>query len=210
MPGTLNNQAVLSIIDWIGGRQTNVSVIEMLSDELYGQLKFKHNTATDSLCKDVDDRNGFELYRLMSHEFGPRAQGTDMALLDQIMSMGKKQAKMFDETYLALRKLKRLVDEYNKCQPDKTIEDRIKCWAAWALLDPATMLKADARAELKPAVRTYQAIRNFVDELYVESLSTQLYSKMVGRGDAMDIGGIKPTGCDALGDDGTPEREVLL
>ena len=207
MPGTLNNQAVLSIIDRIGGRQTNAGVIEMLSDELYGLLKLKHNTATNSLCKDVDDRNGFELYRLMSREFDPRAEGTDMALLDQVMSMGKKQAKNFDETYLALRTLKRLVDEYNKCQPDKNIEDRIKCWAAWALLDPATMLKADARAELKPAVRTYQAIRNFVDELYVESLSTQLYSKMVGRGDAMDIGGIKPTGCDAPGDDGTPSAK---
>ena len=36
--------------------------------ELFGLLKTKHNTTTNSLAKDVEDRIGFELYRLMSRE----------------------------------------------------------------------------------------------------------------------------------------------
>ena len=58
----------------------------------------KHNTTTDSLSKDVDDSNSFELYRLMCREYDPRAEGMGMALLDQVMSMLKHTCKTFDET----------------------------------------------------------------------------------------------------------------
>ena len=115
-----------------------------------------------------------------------------MALLDQIMSMGKHQAKNFEETYASVKKLKKLADEYNKVSPNGPVEERIKVWAAWSLIDPVTKAKADNRVELKPAVRSFQAIRDYLEELYLEGLSNRLYSKIVGRGDAMDVSAVAP------------------
>ena len=43
------------------------------------------------------------------------------------------------------------------------------------------------RPELKGNSRSLIAIRGFLEELHVESLGTQLYGKVVGRGDAMDV-----------------------
>ena len=60
----------------------HIELLKVKSAELYGLWKTKHNTTTDSLPKDVEERNGFELYRLMSREYDPQADGTDMALLD--------------------------------------------------------------------------------------------------------------------------------
>ena len=77
----------------------------------------------------MEDRNGFELYRLMSREYDPRAEGTDMALFDQVMSMEERTCKTVDETYTANKKFKRLVDEYNKvCGEDRPhLEECLKC-----------------------------------------------------------------------------------
>ena len=44
----------------------HTEVLKAKSAEPFGLLKTKHNTTTNSLSKDVEDRKGFELYRLMS------------------------------------------------------------------------------------------------------------------------------------------------
>ena len=41
---------------------------------------------------------------MMCREYDPRAEGTDMALLDQVMSMGNHTCKTFDETHTANKK----------------------------------------------------------------------------------------------------------
>ena len=79
----------------------------------------------------------------MSRGYGPRAEGTDMVLLDQVMSMGKHTCKTFDETYAANKKFKKLVDEYNKvCWERPQLEERLKCWALWNMLDKHTLVQA--------------------------------------------------------------------
>ena len=45
-------------------------------------------------------------------EYDSQKDGADMALLGQVMSMGKTQCKSFEDTYHAARKVKRLVNEY--------------------------------------------------------------------------------------------------
>ena len=107
----------------------------------------KHNTTTNSLSKDVEDRNVFELYQLMSRDYDPRAEGADMALLNQVMSMGKHTCKTFDETYAANKKFKKLVDEYSKvCWERPQLEERLKCWALWNMLDKHALAKSRAEA----------------------------------------------------------------
>ena len=54
----------------------------------------KHNAATNALCKEVDGRNGFELYRFLSREIDLRADCSDMASLDKLVSMGKTQCRV--------------------------------------------------------------------------------------------------------------------
>ena len=49
----------------------------------------------------------------MSAEYDPHAEGTDMALLDQLMGMAHHQCKNFDDTYHAVKKFKKLLDQYN-------------------------------------------------------------------------------------------------
>ena len=83
----------------ISGIQEGIVITK--SAELFGLLKTKQNTTTNSLSKDVEDRNGFELCRLMSRECDPRSEGTEMVLLRQGMPMGKHTCKTFDETYEA-------------------------------------------------------------------------------------------------------------
>ena len=58
------------------------------------------------------------------------------------------------------------------------------------MLDRHTLAKAELRPELKGHSRTFQGICDLIGELHVESLSAQLYVEIVGRGDAMDVGGV--------------------
>ena len=58
------------------------------------------------------------------------------------------------------------------------------------MLDRHTVAKAELRPELKGHSRTLQGIRDLIGELHVEPLSAQLYGKIVGPGDAMDVGGV--------------------
>ena len=105
--------------------------------------------------------------------------------------MGKHTCKTFDETPSASKKFKKIVDKYDKVRGDRPrLEERLKCWALWNMLDRHTLAKAELRLELKGHSRTFQAIRDLIGELHVESLSAQLYGTIVGRGDAMDVGGV--------------------
>ena len=150
-----------------------MNVIQDKMSDLFGLLKTKHTTTTNSLAKDVEDRNGFELYRLMSREYDARADGTDMALLDQVMSMGKHTCKTFDETHAASKKFKKLVDEYDKVRGNRPrLEELLKCWALWNMLDKHTLAKAELKPELKGHSQTFQGIRDLIAELHVESLSS--------------------------------------
>ena len=78
------------------------------SRDLYTLLKMKLNANAYALCSDVEDRNGIEIYCRLSAECDPQAEGTDMALLDQLMGMAHHQCKNFDDTYHAVKKFKRL------------------------------------------------------------------------------------------------------
>ena len=68
------------------------------SRDLYTLLKMKLNSNGYALCSDVQDRNGFEIYRRLSAEYDPQAEGTDMALLDQLMNMAHHQQKNYEDT----------------------------------------------------------------------------------------------------------------
>ena len=58
------------------------------------------------------------------------------------------------------------------------------------MLDKHTLNKAEMRPELRPKTRTFAAITAFVEELHVESLSNKLFNRVVGKGDAMDVGAV--------------------
>ena len=104
--------------------------------------------------------------------------------------MRKHTCKTFDETHAASKKFKKAVDEYDKVGGERPrLEERLKCWALWTMLDRHTLAKAELRPELKGHCRTFQGILDLLEELHEESPSAQLYGKIVGRGDAMDVGG---------------------
>ena len=97
----------------------------------------------------------------MSREYYQLAEGTDMALLDQVMSMGKHTCNTFDETYAASKKLRRLVDEYGKvCGKRPQLEERLICWTLRNMFDKHILAKADMRPELKGHARIFAAIRS--------------------------------------------------
>ena len=98
------------------------------SQELFGLLNTKHNTTTNGLGNEVSDRNGLEMYQFMFREYGPHAEGTGMALLDQAKSTGKHTCKTFEETHAAYNDFKKLFDEYNKVTDGIFLKERL-----WAL-----------------------------------------------------------------------------
>ena len=69
---------------------------------------------------------GFEIYRLIFCEYGPRAEGTDAVLLDHVMSMGKHTCNHFDETHTANKKFKKFVDKYDKARAQGTLPELCK------------------------------------------------------------------------------------
>ena len=61
------------------------------SEELFSLLRLKHNTRTNCISKDVMrdvGRNGFEMYWRMSREYDPQTDGTALALMSNVLSMG--------------------------------------------------------------------------------------------------------------------------
>ena len=58
------------------------------------------------------------------------------------------------------------------------------------MLDKTTLAKAEMRPEVRPRTRTYANIIAFVEELHIERLSNKLFSRVVGNGDAMDVGAV--------------------
>ena len=58
------------------------------------------------------------------------------------------------------------------------------------MLDKSTLATAEMRPELRPKTRTFANITAFVEELHIESLSNELFSRVVGKGDAMDVGAV--------------------
>ena len=194
----LTPEKVVELAPWLNENKTNTMNLAPKSEELYGLLKMKCNTACNALCKEMgDERNGFELYRLMSREYDPRSEGIDIALFDQIMMMGKRQSKNFEETYLSMKKLARLILDYNKVS-EQPIEERMKTWAAWELIDPVTQGKADMKYGTMIR-RDFQKMRDYLEELYLQSLTNSVYAK-VGKGTAMDVSAL--TGCGAAGCNG--------
>ena len=104
----------------------SLDVVEQKGQDLYSLMKLKFNVKCSAVCKDIVDRNGLEVYRRLTAEYDLFAEGTDMALLDQLMNMGKAVYKNFDETHLAIDTFKILVDEYNKLTPGPPLEERNK------------------------------------------------------------------------------------
>ena len=58
------------------------------------------------------------------------------------------------------------------------------------MLDKHTLAKAERWPESKRNSRRFIVIRDPLEELHVESLSTQLYSTIAGRGEAMGVGAV--------------------
>ena len=56
-----------------------------------------------------------------------------------------------------------MVDEYNRTSTNNNVEERIMTHTQWMLLDPKTKAKAQLRPELKQGVRTYKAIREYLE-----------------------------------------------
>ena len=156
-------------------------------EQLFGMLKMKMNTAASSLCIDMhNDRNGWEAYRRISANYDPIAEGTDMALMDQLMSMAKKEYKNFEETWAASKRFKKLLIEYNMITTGNRFEERNENWVTWNLLDAKTKVRAEA-VGIKGVKRTMPMVMAFLDELHLEAQSDLLHSKIVGKGDAMDV-----------------------
>ena len=79
--------------------KATVEQVREKSEELYSLLRLKHNTTTNGLSKDVEGRNGFEVYRKMASEYDPRPAGTVALILDTVMGIGKHECANLDETY---------------------------------------------------------------------------------------------------------------
>ena len=124
---------------------------------------------------------------MMSREYDPRADGMDIALLDQVMSMGKHTCKTFDETHAASKTFKKRVDNYDKVRGEMHDPKSVSSAGPFGTCSTGILAKAELRPELKGHSRTFQGIRDLLEELHVESLSAQLYGNIVGRGDAMGL-----------------------
>ena len=83
-----------------------------------------------------------------------------------------------------------VLDQYNIVTKEHPLGEREKVWVNWNMLDKSTLNKAEMRPELRPKTRTFAAITAFVEELHVESLSNKLFNRVVGKGDAMDVGAV--------------------
>ena len=59
-----------------------------------------------------------------------------------------------------------------------------------SMLDKSTLAKVEILPELRPKNRTFAAITAFVEELHIESPSNKLFSRVVRKGDAMDVGAV--------------------
>ena len=104
--------------------------------------------------------------------------------------MAHHQRKNLDDTYHAMKKFKKLLDQYNVVTKEHPLGEREKVWVNWSMLDKSTLAKAVMRPELRPKKRTFATITACVDELHIESLSNKLFSRVVGKGDAMDVGAV--------------------
>lgn len=157
-------EVVVPIVPWLSGKKTNTMVIRDKPGELYGLLRLKLNTATNALCHGSIGRNGSELYRRLSREFNQQAEGTGIALLDQIVSMGKRQANTFDETYVLMKTLRRQIEEYSKLSQSVLADHKTKCWGGRSLVDPQPQAKADMKHGAA-TTRDFQALLADLEEL---------------------------------------------
>ena len=100
----------------------------------------KMNAQLSALCRDITDRNGFEIYRRLNAEFDPIAKGTEYLLSGQIMAMGT-QCNNFEQSYKHLKAIKFRIDEYNKVTTGDPFEERINSWLATAVIDKDTSVQ---------------------------------------------------------------------
>ena len=94
---------LVNLIETDGGHdldqyKASAEQVRARSQELYSLLKLKHNTTTNGLSKDVEGRNGFEVYRKMASEYDPRPAGTVALILETVMGIGKHECANLDET----------------------------------------------------------------------------------------------------------------
>ena len=111
------------------------------------------NTKTNSLCKDIEKdigRNGFELYRRISHEYDPLSDGTPHLMYGNLMSVGQKGAsKTFEDTVVEYRKVRRIIEEHGKITAGNKIDMSLKMWVYWNVTDIKTRAMMEKRGERK-------------------------------------------------------------
>ena len=172
----------------------NIVQVREMSRQLFGVLKLKMNTKTNSLCKDIEKdigRNGFELYRRISHEYDPLSDGTPHLMYGNLMSIGQRGAsKTFEDTVVEYRKVRRIIEEHDKITAGNKIDMSLKMWVYWNVTDMKTRSRMEARAELSsPASRTPEKLQSFIEELYEEKRNEAVFSR-IGKGDPMDVIGV--------------------
>ena len=65
----------------------HVELLKVKSAEMFGLLKIKHNITTDSFSKEVEERNGFELYRLVCQLVGDIPESAAFHLNNQLLNL---------------------------------------------------------------------------------------------------------------------------
>ena len=81
------------VLEYGGRGRMYADEVQRQGCQLYTLLKVKLDTTGNSLCSDMSERNGYEMYRRLSANYDPAAEGTDMALLDQLMGMAKSSTR---------------------------------------------------------------------------------------------------------------------
>lgn len=58
------------------------------------------------------------------------------------------------------------------------------------MLDKATAGLALHRGELRPATRTFDLIKDFIDETFLEDQTTKMFTGVASKRDYMDVGAL--------------------
>ena len=155
----------------IGNGRTSQEEMASAAMAVYSLLKSKFNPTARSLCLDVKDRNGLEVYRRLSLKYAPSTGQPYLVLFDQIQDYRMVQCKKFEDTYDTVKRLERLIKEHDRVvmgQGDGPIGEQNKVSIMWRLIDEKTKDKATQRADLRRENRSSEAILTFLEELYVD------------------------------------------
>ena len=100
----------------VGGGNTTDVEIKRASEDMYAMIRAKLNTTARSLCLDVRDRNGMEMYRRLSAKYAPATEQPHIVMYDQVQDYRDQQCKNFDESYNKMKMFERMVKEHDRVE----------------------------------------------------------------------------------------------